>query len=75
MRVSLHGFGNALALPSAPIHSRMTRSIRAANGDLGLEKVTVIYPGTKSYLMADLGLAVPLAQLGAPEGLSAYLPP
>ena len=54
---------------------RMTRSIRSAIDDLELEKVLVVYPGTKRYPIADSVEAVPLAQLAAPGGLSAYLPP
>ena len=53
---------------------KLTRSIRTAIDDLGLEKVAVIYPGEKRYPIADRVEAVPLAQLAAPEGLSAYLP-
>lgn len=53
---------------------RMTPSIHSALEDLGLEKVVVIYPGTQRYPIADKVEAVPLAQLAAPEGLSAYLP-
>jgi predicted AAA+ superfamily ATPase len=53
---------------------RMTPSIRSALEDLGLEKVVVLYPGTQRYPIAEKVEAVPLAQLAAPGGLSAYLP-
>jgi hypothetical protein len=53
---------------------RVTRSIRSAIEDLGLEKVLVSYPGTKRCPKADSAEAVPLAQLAAPGGLSVYLP-
>ena len=53
---------------------RITPSIRIAREDLGLEKVLVIYPGTRRYPLDSNVEVVPLAQLAAPEGLSAYLP-
>lgn len=53
---------------------RITRSIRSTIEDLGLEQVFVIYPGTRRYPMADSVEAVPLAQLTAAGGLSAYFP-
>ena len=52
----------------------MTPSIRIAREELGLEKVLVVYPGTRRYPVDDHFEVVPLAQLAAPEGLSAYLP-
>ncbi len=47
---------------------RMTRSIRIAREDLGLQKVAVIYPGAKRYVIDDGVEAVPLSELatGAP---------
>lgn len=42
---------------------RMTPSIRIAIEDLGLERVAVIYPGTKRYKIADRVEAVPLSSL------------
>jgi len=47
---------------------RMTRSIRIAREDLGLQKVAVIYPGAKRYALDDGVEAVPLSELatGAP---------
>ena len=53
---------------------RMTPSIRIAREDLGLEKVLVIYPGTRRYPLDSNVEVVPLAQLAAPGGLSAYWP-
>jgi predicted AAA+ superfamily ATPase len=43
----------------------LTRSIRIALDDLGLERVAVIYPGTKRYPLADKVEAVPLQVLGS----------
>lgn len=43
---------------------RLTPSIRSALGELGLERVAVVYPGTKRYLLADGVEAVPLRELG-----------
>ena len=48
---------------------RMTPSIRAALEDLGLEKVAVIYPGTRRYPITDRVEAIPLAQLADSGGL------
>jgi len=45
---------------------RMTRSIRIALDDLGLERVAVVYPGQRRYLPADGVEAVPVAQLAQP---------
>ena len=52
----------------------LTRSMRTAIEDLSLETVAVIHPVTKHAPMVDWVEAVPPAQLGAPGGLSAYLP-
>jgi len=52
----------------------MKPSIRIAREDLRLEKVRVIYPCTRRYPIDTNVEAVPLAQLAAPEGLSACLP-
>lgn len=48
---------------------RMTPSIRIALEDLHLERVAVIYPGTKRFAMADRVEAVPLDVLTQPGGL------
>jgi hypothetical protein len=40
---------------------RLTPSIRAALSDLGLERITVIYPGEKKYALAERVEAVPLS--------------
>ncbi len=48
---------------------RMTPSIRIALEDLGLERVAVVYPGTKRYPVADRVEAVPLATLAEPGQL------
>jgi len=50
---------------------RMTPSIRIALEDLGLERVAVVYPGTKRYPVADRVEAVPLATLADPGRLFA----
>jgi predicted AAA+ superfamily ATPase len=52
---------------------RMTPSIRIAMEDVGLERVAVIYPGTKRFPLADRVEAVPLSALAEnrplfPEG-------
>lgn len=39
-----------------------------------LDEPVVIYPGTQRRPIAEEVEAVPLAQLAAPDGLSAYLP-
>ena len=48
---------------------RMTPSIRSALEDLGLERVVVVYPGTRRYTISDRVEAVPLARLARPNGL------
>ncbi len=48
---------------------RVTPSIRNALVDLGLERVAVVYPGTKRYPLADRVEAVPLASLAEPGRL------
>jgi len=40
---------------------RLTPSMRAALSDLGLERITVIYPGEKKYALAERVEAVPLS--------------
>jgi predicted AAA+ superfamily ATPase len=50
---------------------RMTPSIRIALDDLGLERVAVVYPGTKRYPLADRVEAVPLVTLAEPGRLFA----
>ena len=48
---------------------RITPSIRIALTDLSLERVSVIYPGSKRFPLSDFVEAVPLAQLSADERL------
>lgn len=48
---------------------RVTPSIRNALVDLGLERVAVVYPGTKRYPLADRVEAVPVATLAEPGRL------
>jgi len=48
---------------------RMTPSVRIACEDLGLERVAVIYPGTKRFALADRVEAVPLTSLEEPGRL------
>ena len=48
---------------------RMTPSLHIALGDLQLERVAVIYPGDKRYLLSDRVEAVPLEALAEPRGL------
>jgi predicted AAA+ superfamily ATPase len=50
---------------------RLTPSIRIAREDLGLERVSVVYPGAKRYRLADLVEAVPLHALGKGESIFA----
>ncbi len=47
----------------------MTPSIRIALGDLGLERVAVVYPGTKRFPLAERVEAVPLDSLAEPGRL------
>lgn len=44
---------------------RMTRSIRTALTDLKLERVAVVYPGSRRFLIDERVEAVPLAQLSS----------
>ena len=50
---------------------RLTRSIRTAFDDLGIDCVAVVYPGAKRYALADGVEAVPLDTLAGPQGLFA----
>ena len=52
---------------------RLTPSIRTALADLDLERVVVIYPGSRRYPMADQVSACPLAMLADEEGRTALL--
>jgi hypothetical protein len=45
----------------------MTKSIATAIQDLGLQKVVVLYPGSKRYPIADKVQAVPLSELADQE--------
>jgi len=55
-------YGFEMKLNEAPT---MTRSMRIAIDDLGLEKLFVIYPGAKSYPLAENVSAVPLNALNS----------
>lgn len=48
---------------------KMTRSIRTALEDLGLERVAIVYPGTKRYPLSDQVDVVPLKTLSEPGQL------
>jgi len=50
---------------------RVTPSIRIALDDLGLERVAIVYPGTRRFALADRVEAVPLAALAEPGRLFA----
>jgi predicted AAA+ superfamily ATPase len=45
---------------------RMTPSMRIALEDLDLERIAVLYPGTRRYALADRVEAVPIATLATP---------
>ena len=51
---------------------RMTPSLRIATSDLGLERVAVVYPGTRRYPLSDAVEVVPSAALAEPGGV--FLP-
>lgn len=53
-------FGVEVKRTDAP---RVTRSIRTAMEDLGLERVALVYPGTKRFPLADGVEAVPVTEL------------
>jgi hypothetical protein len=48
---------------------RLTPSIRTALDDLALERVAVVYPGSRRYALADRVAAVPLPELARPGAL------
>ncbi len=48
---------------------RMTPSIRIALEDLGLERIAVVYPGTRRYALSDRVEVVPIAALAEPGTL------
>ena len=48
---------------------RITPSMHIALDDLGLERIAVIYPGTRRYALADRVEAVPIAALAEPGQL------
>lgn len=48
---------------------QVTSSIRIAMEDLGLERIAVLYPGSKRYPLAERVEAVPLASLAEPGRL------
>jgi len=43
---------------------RLTRSMKAALEDLGLERLWVVYPGKAAYRLSERVQVVPLADLG-----------
>lgn len=53
---------------------RLTRSVRIAIDDLGLDRVAVVYPGAKRYPLGGKVEAVPLAALATPGSLFAVAP-
>jgi len=48
---------------------RLTPSMRGALEDLGLERIVVVYPGSRRYWISDRVEAVPLASLAKPGQL------
>ncbi len=52
---------------------RLTPSIKNAISDLGLEKVVIIYPGTKRFPISDGVEAIPLRMIGDEGGLFSRL--
>ena len=48
---------------------KMTPSIRFALEDLGLERIAILYPGTKRYPLSERVEAVPLRELANPGSL------
>jgi hypothetical protein len=52
---------------------RLTRSMQIAQRDLALERIAVLYPGTRRYPLAERIEAVPLAAVA--EGLPGIFPP
>ena len=48
---------------------KLTKSIRTTMDDLGLERVAVIYPGSRRYPLSDRVEVVPLAELASPGRL------
>ena len=66
----LHHRGELFGVECRPSDGpRMTPSMRIALADLGLERVAVIYPGSRRYAVADRVEAVPLATLAEPGRL------
>jgi hypothetical protein len=49
---------------------RLTTSIRIAIENLGLDHITVVYPGTKAYPLSDKVTVVPLSVLASAEASS-----
>ena len=49
----------------------ITPSIRVALGELGVERVAIVYPGSKRYPLGECVEAVPLATLAEPGTLFA----
>lgn len=48
---------------------RLTPSIRIALDDLRLERVAIVYPGTKRFALTDRVEAVPVGALAVPGHL------
>jgi predicted AAA+ superfamily ATPase len=66
LRRGSHLYGVECKRIDAP---RVTPSIRIALADLGLERVAVLYPGSRRYALSDRVEAVPLATLAEPGRL------
>ena len=48
---------------------RMTRSMSTAIADLGLERVAIVYPGTRRYRLSEDVEVVPLSDVATADGL------
>lgn len=70
MDLLLHRHGRIYGVECKRVDApRMTPSIRIAMQDLGLERVAVLYPGSRRYALAEKVEAVPLATLAEPGKL------
>ena len=49
----------------------LTKSIRIALDDLGLERVAIVYPGAKRYPLGEMVEALPISTLAEPGTLFA----
>jgi uncharacterized protein len=65
------GLGIEIKRADAP---RITPSMRSAINDLGLERLLVVYPGSRRYTIGDRTEVIPATEiLSSPSGLSAFL--